>query len=93
MRTLRLQLLRAKLQALEMQVQNETLSLPDYIAKLRLRVQRDQALARYLAKEVRSEDPEELQESRMKAARVLQRVKIMQQEIANVEAAGEEEES
>lgn len=93
MRTLRLQLLRAKLQALEMQVQNETLSLPDYIAKLRLRVQRDQALARYLAKEVQSEDPEELQECRMKAARVLQRVKIMQKEIENAEAAGEEEES
>lgn len=97
MHTLRLQLLQAKLQALVMQVENETLSLPDYLDKLRQRVQRDQVLARYLAKEVQSEDPEEVQECRLKAARVLRRVKVMQQEIENAEAslsaADEEEEA
>jgi hypothetical protein len=84
--TLRMQLLQVKLQTLVLRVQNETLSLEDYLEILRERVRRDKQLALYLSKVVGDA------EARETAVRVMRRMKIMEQEIDNAAAANEEEE-
>jgi hypothetical protein len=79
--TLRMQLLQVKLQTLVLRVQNETLSLEDYLEILRERVRRDKQLALYLSKVVGDA------EARETAVRVMRRMKIMEQEIDNAAAA------
>lgn len=83
---MRLQLLRGKLQILVFNVQNETLSLEDYLASLKARVARDQVLAVYFKT---AGDPASVET----ALRILRRVKIMKEEIKNAEEAGGEEEA
>jgi hypothetical protein len=70
---LRLQLVQNKLQLLVMSVQNETLSLEDYLTRIRDRLQRDKVLALFCkaAGDMAS------------AVRIMKRIKIMQTEIDN----------
>lgn len=71
---LRLQMLRVRLQTLVMNVQNETLSLPDYLEMLKERIKRDQQLALHFKRQ--GDD-----EGKAMAVKILRRIKLMQQEI------------
>ncbi len=81
---LRLQLLRGKLQILVYNVQNETLTLEDYLAGLRKRVARDQVLAVYFRTVGDAE-------SMAHALRLLRRIRIMNEEIKNAAASADDD--
>jgi hypothetical protein len=81
---MRLQLLRTKLQLLVYQVQNDQLSLDDYLEKVKARVKRDQVMALYF-KTLGD------QESMATALAVMKRVGVMKKEIQNAEEAGNED--
>lgn len=100
--TLRLQLLQTKLQILVGQVQSGNLDMEGYLQKLRERAKRDQQMALYFkaegdrlktAKPSRGmENPAEESKTMIEhALRIMKRIKIMNQEISNAEAAGDEE--
>lgn len=80
---LRLQMLRVRLQTLVMNVQNETLSLPDYLEMLKERIKRDQ----YLALHFKRQGDEE---SKAMAVKILRRIKLMQQEIDSASEGADE---
>ena len=84
MLTSKLQLLSIRLQILVTQVQNETLTIEQYLEKLRNRVKRDQMIALYHKAKGDSM-------SLSIAINVLRRIKIMQSEIKNAEESMMEE--
>lgn len=77
---LRLDLLRNKLQMLVFKVQNEELSLEDYLQVLRDRILRDKHLAKYFK-------DQGTPEGTAQALRIMKRVKVMQDEVKNAEEA------
>jgi hypothetical protein len=77
---LRLQLLQTKLQLLVFQVQNEQLSLEEYLERVRARVKRDQLIALHF-KTLGDK------ESVATALTVMKRVQIMKKEVQNAEEA------
>lgn len=85
--TLRLQLLQVKMQTLVMKVQNEVLTMDDYLQLIKDRMQRDKQIALYLSRNVGDAEAKAL------AIKVMRRVKIMQQEIDNAESGGDGGES
>ena len=82
---LRVQLMTTKLNMLVTSVQQEVLSLEQYIDKLKARLGRDRVLAQYLLAVSRQEEPPEGTSHNL--ASLTKRINIMQKEIANVESA------
>lgn len=83
--TMRLQLLRGKLQLLVYQVQTDALSMDQYLEKIKARLKRDQLIALYFKT---LGDKESVAE----ALQVMKRVQTMKKEIQNAEEAAQEEE-
>lgn len=83
--TMRLQLLRGKLQLLVYQVQSDALSMEQYLDNIKARLKRDQTIALYF-KTLGDK------ESVAVALQVMKRVQIMKKEIQNAEEAAQEEE-
>ena len=82
--TMRLQLLRGKLQLLVYQVQSDALSMEQYLENIKARLRRDQTIALYF-KTLGDK------ESVAVALQVMKRVQIMKKEIQNAEEAAQEE--
>jgi len=86
---IRLQLLQSKLQVLVYKVQNDVLTMEQYLNLLRERIKRDQVLAIYLKQSSSSSSSTKVDDSGSSnvqdALRVLKRVKIMQKEVSDVE--------
>ena len=86
---IRLQLLQSKLQVLVYKVQNDVLTMEQYLHLLRERIKRDQVLAIYLKQSSTSTSTTKGGDSGSSnvqdALRVLKRVKIMQKEVSDVE--------
>ena len=86
---IRLQLLQSKLQVLVYKVQNDVLTMEQYLHLLRERIKRDQVLAIYLKQSSSSTSTTKGGDSGSSnvqdALRVLKRVKIMQKEVSDVE--------
>ena len=93
---LRLQMLQSKMQILLYNVQNEILSLDDYLNILRERIKRDQVLAIYLKQSTSKDNNNSSSSSNgnssngngnnmQDALRVMKRVKIMQKEVHDAE--------
>jgi uncharacterized protein YheU (UPF0270 family) len=74
-------LLQAKLAVLVKQVTSEELSLEDYVAKVKTRLERDKILAVYCSRN----------DMKKEAVQIMKRIKIMKAEILGVESQGEEE--
>mmetsp|Transcript_19748 Transcript_19748/g.21461 ORF Transcript_19748/g.21461 Transcript_19748/m.21461 type:complete len:720 (+) Transcript_19748:34-2193(+) len=81
---MQLQMLQAKLQILVYSVQNESLSMEEYLTRVRRCIERDKRLALY-QKLLNSP------ESKTVALRLMKRVKIMENELKNVEESMQEE--
>jgi hypothetical protein len=81
---IRLQTLQAKLQFLVFSVQNETLSLEEYLNQLKGRIEKDKKLLLY-------QKLLDTPESKAIAIKFLRRIKIMEAEVKNAEEAGEED--
>ena len=85
---IRLQLLQSKLQVLVYKVQNDVLTMEQYLNLLRERINRDQVLAIYLKQSSSSTKVGDSGSSNVQdALRVLKRVKIMQKEVSDAEAS------
>ena len=86
---IRLQLLQSKLQVLVYKVQNDVLTMEQYLNLLRERIKRDQVLAIYLKQSSSSSSSTKVDDSGSSnvqdALRVLKRVKIMQKEVSDAE--------
>ena len=90
---IRLQLLQSKLQVLVYKVQNDVLTMEQYLNLLRERIKRDQVLAIYLKQSSSSTTTtssstkvgDSGSSNVQDALRVLKRVKIMQKEVSDVE--------
>lgn len=82
---LRVQLMTTKLNMLVSSVQQEVLSLDQYVDKLKTRLGRDRVLAQYLLAVSRQEEPPEGTSHNL--ASLTKRINIMQKEIATVESA------
>lgn len=82
---LRVQLMTTKLNMLVSSVQQEILSLEQYVDKLKTRLGRDRVLAQYLLAVSRQEEPPEGTSHNL--ASLTKRINIMQKEIATVESA------
>jgi hypothetical protein len=82
---LRLQLMTTKLNMLVSSVQNEVLTLEQYVDNLKARLGRDRILAQYLL--VVSRQPEPPEGTSHNLASLTKRINIMQKEIATVESA------
>jgi predicted Mrr-cat superfamily restriction endonuclease len=90
---IRLQLLQSKLQVLVYKVQNDVLTMEQYLNLLRERIKRDQVLAIYLKQSSSSSSSlsstakvgDSGSSNVQDALRVLKRVKIMQKEVSDVE--------
>lgn len=82
--TMRLQLLRGKLQLLVYQVQSDALSMEQYLENIKARLKRDQTIALYF-KTLGDK------ESVAVALQVMKRVQVMKKEIQNAEEAAQEQ--
>jgi hypothetical protein len=82
---LRVQLMTTKLNMLVSSVQNEVLTLEQYVEKLKARLGRDRILAQYLLVVSRQQEPPEGTSHNL--ASLTKRINIMQKEIATVESA------
>jgi hypothetical protein len=80
---LRLQLLQIRLQSLVAQVQNELISLEDYLNVIQERIKKDTQLALHF-KSLNTDESKEI------AVKIMQRIKIMQEEVKNAQDMGQE---
>lgn len=82
----RSQILSMKLTLLQQSVENEALSLADYLLRLQDRLRRDEVLLRYLdAKKAALTDPDDLPTVTQQATSVRERIDIMRAEIAGAQ--------